>query len=279
MAAKIKTIWHRFTLGGKVSLAIIIGIAAMWMLSPMVARHSHRIPSGPVLEAPSAVHWLGTDDLGIDLWAQLCHGAGASLQIGIGTALLAGVGGSLLGVLAGYHGGKLDQLIMGICDMMMVVPQLPSMIVLGAFFGAGRSNMIMIIAIFAWAAPARIVRSKIRSMKHDKYIVAASSYGAGFFHLLKTHFLPGILPLVVVNLMRIFSHAIVAEAGLAFIGLGDPIAKSWGMILNRSLNFPGIYFTAYWKWWVVAPVAFLISLMLALAMVGRDLERVVNRKR
>lgn len=153
------------------------------------------------------------------------------------------------------------------------------MIVLGAFFGASLTNIILVIALISWVGSARTARAKILSMRSEPYIVAAKSYGARFYHLLLKHFIPGILPIMMVGVIRVMSHAIVAEAGLSFLGLGDPLSKSWGVILNRSINFPGIYFTEFWKWWILAPLTALMLLVVSISFIGRDLEQIVNTKR
>ncbi|EHQ89735.1 ABC transporter permease [Desulfosporosinus youngiae] len=273
--SKIK---FNMTTGGKLGLTVVIFVFLTGVISGLFMDQAHQVPSGASLESPSWAHPLGTDDLGIDLWAQICHGAGISMLVGFGAAFLAGVGGSWLGILAGYYGKWADRLIMGLCDVMMVIPQLPMMIVFGAFFGSSLKNIIIVIAVLAWTGPARTVRARILSVRQDDYIRAAQGYGAGFFHLAMRHFIPAVTPIMMVSIIRIVSHAIVAEAGLAFLGLGDPVSKSWGMILNRSINFPGIYFTEYWQWWVMAPLLSLTLLVMAVAFVSRDLERLVNHK-
>ncbi len=256
-----------------ISLVLLTGLFADW-LSP----HSHVLPSGNALRPPDSRHWLGTDELGIDLWAQICHGARLSIFVGLGTALLAGLGGCLIGILSGYFGGMIDRLIMRLTDLMIVLPDLPLMIVLGVFLGPSLYNIILVLAIFSWTGPARIVRSKILSMKQEKYITVAASYGAGFVHLTTRHFLPGILPLAAVSIIRLTGRAIVAEAGLSFLGLGDPTSKSWGLILNHAVQFKGIYFTEFWKWWVAAPLTAITLLVVAIAMLARASETLANSK-
>ena len=251
----------------------LTGIFADW-LSP----YPCNLAVGKALSPPDARHWLGTDDLGIDLWAQICHGARLSIGVGIGTALLAGLGGSILGMAAGYCGGGIDRLIMRITDFMIVVPDLPLMIVLGVFFGPSVYNIILVLALFSWTAPARIVRSKILSLKQEQYIMAARSYGAGFFYLAARHFLPGVWPLAAVSIIRLTGRAIVAEAGLSFLGLGDPVSKSWGLILHHAVHFKGIYFTDFWQWWVTAPLTAITLLVTAIALLARDCEKLVNAK-
>lgn len=106
----------------------------------------------------------------------------------------------------------------------------------------------------------------------------ANSYNATFTHLFRTHFLPEIMPILMITIIKITSKAIVAEAGLSFLGLGDPTSKSWGLILNNAISFKGIYFTDYWKWWIMAPLLSIMILILAISYVSKDLERILNEK-
>ncbi|HOO28644.1 MAG TPA: ABC transporter permease, partial [Lachnospiraceae bacterium] len=243
-----------FSAYGKAGLIVIFIIIVMGLASVLFFGDAHRVLTGSSLEAPSFEHLLGTDDLGMDIFAQICHGALISLTVGFCSAALAGIGGSILGILAGYAGKWADRLICGLCDIMAVIPQLPLMIVLGAFFGPSIRNIIFVIAILSWVGPARIARSKVLSLRNEKYIAAAKSYGASFFHILTKHLLPGLLPVIMVSTIRIVSHAVIAEAGLTFLGLGDPTSKSWGVILNRAMSVGGIYFTEFWKWWILPPL-------------------------
>ncbi len=269
---------REFSSVGKLGLGVVFMVLVVGVFSNYLTLHPYDIPSGIALAPPSQAHWLGTDDLGIDLWAQLGYGARISIIVGFGTALLAGMGGSIIGIFSGYIGGLTDKFIMRITDMMIALPDFPMMIVLGAFFGPSLKNIIIVLALFSWTVPARIVRSKILSVKQENYVTVAKSYGAGFWHLTLKHFLPNILPLVMVSVIRLVSKAIVAEAGLAFLGLGDPTSKSWGLILNHAINFRGIYFTDYWKWWVVSPIVAITFLVAAIAFISRDIEKIVDSK-
>ncbi len=266
------------SISGKLGIIIIILVILIALLSNIIKIYPHNIPSGNSLEKPSTIHFLGTDDLGIDIWAQICVGARISVTIGLSTAFIASFGGSLLGMMAGYYGKTIDKMITGLSDLMMAIPQLPMLIVLGTLFEPKLSNIVIVISLFSWVVPAKIVRSKILSMKEEKYIVIAKSYRAGFFHLVFKHFIPSIFPIIMVSFVKITSRAVISEASLAFLGLGDPISKSWGMILKRSINFPGIYFTEYWKWWVVSPLLLLTLFTISIAFISRDLEKIINTK-
>lgn len=266
----------KFSIEGKLAVIIIFLIFLMALFAPFLTEFSHTIPSGKSLEPPSLKHWLGTDDLGIDLWSQICFGTRISIIVGLGTALIAGLGGSIIGIISGYFGGKTDRFIMRFTDAVLVIPRFPMMIVLGAFFGASIKNIIIVLSLFSWTAPARIIRSKILSIKEEAYIKSAKSFGAGFWHMTLKHFLPEIFPLVMVSFIKLISKAVVAEASLSFIGLGDPTSKSWGIILHHAVNFPGIYFTDFWKWWLVTPIVAITIFVLAFAFICRDLERVTE---
>jgi peptide/nickel transport system permease protein len=256
-----------------IGTVFLIGIGADW-----IAAYPHNLPSAKALQPPDAQHWLGTDDLGIDLWAQICHGARVSIFVGLGTALTAGIGGSLLGMLSGYRGGWVDRIIMRVTDLAIALPDLPLMILLGVLLGPDTRNIILVLAILAWTGPARIVRSKVLSLRQEKFIVAAESFGAGFIHLTRRHFLPVLWPIIMISVIRLTGRAIVAEAGLSFLGLGDPTSKSWGLILNHALRFKGIYFTDYWQWWLVAPLVSITLLVMAVSFLARSLESSLKLK-
>lgn len=265
-----------FSLLGKISILVILLIFLAAVLAPWISLHPHKSSSGPALSPPGKGHLLGTDDLGIDLWAQLCYGARISLIVGFGTAFLAALGGGLVGIIAGYAGGWVDKIIMRLIDIMIVLPDFPLMIVLAAFLGPSVFNIIIVLALFSWVFPARIVRAQILMLKEHNFIKAAETYGAGVRYLLWKHFLPAVFPLMAVNMIRQTGRAIVSEAGLSFLGLGDPTSKSWGLIINHATGFRGIYFTEFWKWWLLYPWLALTLVVLSLAFISRELERIVN---
>lgn len=270
--------WNKFSISGKISIVCILLMLTIGLVYQICGIGFHQIPSGPSLEKPSLKHILGTDDLGMDIFYQICHGMLLSVGIGICVGLIAGFFGGTLGMLAGYYGERTDKLIMGLSDMFMSIPHLPLMIVLGAFMGSSYINIIIVLSLFSWVGPARISRSKMISLKQEPYIIIAKNYGASFLHLGLKHFLPSIFPVLMVGIIRVIGRSIIVEAGLAFLGLSDPTSKSWGLILNRAMSFPGIYFTDYWKWWIMAPLTMLITLVVSIAFIGRDLEKAINQK-
>ncbi|MCW6109856.1 ABC transporter permease [Clostridium sporogenes] len=257
---------------GKLSFLVALIFISIAILCPLLCKYPYNIPSASSLIPPSIEHILGTDDLGIDIWSQICYGGRISITLGISTAILAGAFGSFVGIMSGYYGGLVDKFLMRFTDLILVLPQFPVMIVLAAFFGPNLKNVIIVLSIFSWVGPARIIRSKVISIRDENYIKFAKSCGASFFHILRKHILPQIFPLVSISMVKIISKAIIAESSLSFLGLGDPVSKSWGMILNHAIDFDGIYFTNYWKWWIIAPLLSIIILVLSFAFIGKEIE-------
>ncbi len=266
----------KFSLEGKIGLCGIALIVMVAIFAPLLSAYPPGKITGGSLEPPGSDHPLGTDELGMDIWSQICYGARMSLFIGLAVACIAGLGGGALGILAGYLGGVADQLVMRTVDVIMALPAFPLLIVISAFMGPNIFNVIFVLVLFSWAKPARIARAQTLTIKGNAYITAAKNYGATPLYLVRRHILPEVLPILFVLIIGITSYAIMAETGLAFLGLGDPTAKSWGMMLHYATSFRSIYFTPYWQWWLIPPLVALIVLLLCLAFVGRDLERVLD---
>lgn len=272
----LKRIWKEMTSLGRIGLLILLLLIIMAFAASHLSWHSPNVSSGPPLAPPGKAHLLGTDELGVDLWAQVCYGARVSLMVGLGTALLAGAGGGIIGSLAAFRGGVLDRLLMRLIDIMLVMPSLPVMIVLAAFMGSSLRNIILVLVLFSWSHPARIIRAQVLALKEQGYIKMARVYGGSDLYIIFKHLLPEIFPILAVSMIRLASMAIVTEASLAFLGLGDPTSRSWGLIINHALNFSGIYFTPFWQWWLFYPWLFLTLLVVSLALLGRDLERIAD---
>jgi len=273
---RVGDILSRFSIEGKVGLFGLTLILLIAIFAPWISMYPPSEITGKSLEAPTGAHLLGTDELGMDIWSQICYGARMSLFIGLAVAIIAGIGGGALGVLAGYFGGAVDEIVMRTVDILMALPSLPLLVVISAFLGPSIANIILILVVFSWAKPARIARSQTLAIKGHACIAAAKSFGATPFYLMRRHILPEVLPILFVLIIGITSYAIMAEAGLAFLGLGDPTSKSWGMMLHYATSFRSIYFTPFWQWWLLPPLVALIVLLLCLAFVSRDLEKVLD---
>ncbi len=265
-----------FSIQGKISLFILILVIFMAVFATCLSPYPYNFTSGDALMPPRNGHIMGTDDLGIDLWAQICYGARVSLLVGFGTALLAAVGGGLIGIFSGYVGGVPDKIIMRMIDILIVIPDFPLMVLLAALLGPSLFNVVIVLALFAWVTPARIVRSQVLMLKEQTYIKAAETYEAGTWYLIQRHFLPAVFPILTVNIIRLTGRAIISEAGLSFLGLGDPTSKSWGLIIHYATSFKGIYYTNFWKWWLVYPWLILTMVVMSLAFLSREMENLLD---
>ncbi|MCK9632387.1 MAG: ABC transporter permease [Methanoregula sp.] len=271
-----KYIFTLFSIEGKIALCGVILIFMVALFAPVLSVYLPDKITGSSLEPPGPTHLLGTDELGMDIWSQICYGARMSLVIGLSVACIAGLGGGALGILAGYLGGPTDQLLMRTVDVLMALPSFPLLIVISAFMGPSILNVICVLVLFSWAKPARVARSQTLAIRDNTYIIAAKNFGGTPVYILRRHILPEMLPILFVLIISITSYAIVAETGLAFLGLGDPTSKSWGMMLYYATSFKAIYFTSFWQWWLIPPLVALVFLVLSLAFIGRDLEQVLD---
>ncbi len=269
----------QFSFTGKLSVAFIILILLIAVFAPYCSLYPPDKESGAPLQPPGKGHIFGTDDLGYDIWSQICYGARISLLVGFGTSFLSAFGGGIIGMLAGYIGGPTDRVLMRIVDIIIIIPGLPVMIVMAAFLGPSLLNIVLVITLFSWVRPARIVRSQVLMLKEMYYIKSAETYDAYPLYLVRKHFFPEVFPLLAVTIIRLSGRAIVMEAGLSFLGLGDPTSKSWGLIIHHATNFEGIYFTPFWKWWLLYPWLALSLLIVSLAFLNRELEDIYSLRR
>ena len=260
----MKHIWIR--------LGLFLLLCLFFLYGVWIYPHSGTLPTGESLEAPSGEHLLGTDNLGIDIYGQISAGFFRSMAIGLTAAVLTFFLSGLLGITAGYKGGAFDAVVSFLINVFLSLPRLPVMILAGLFFGQSMGNLIVIIALFSWAPIAKQLRAKTLSIRNTPYIRLAESYGGRPLYLICRHMLPELLPLLAVNALGVIGAAIIQESSLAFLGLSDPLAKSWGLMISRARAFPGIFFTDYWKWWLMPPVLSLITSTLSLRLLAKSVE-------
>jgi len=258
---------------GSTIVALLVSVA---LFAPLLAPYDPRALSGASLLRPSARHLLGTNDIGQDIASQVVWGARSSLTVAVGSALLAVALGVALGVSAGLAGGWTDTVSMRVVDVALALPVLPLLVLIAALAGARRSNLVLIIGLTGWPASARILRAQTLTLRRRGFVDAAQGFGGGFFYVVRRHLVPALGPLIFTGFVSVAAHAILVEAGLAFLGLADPSAVSWGLILNRALLYQGLYFTALWTWWVL-PAGFAVTLaVLGFTFVGVGLEPAFN---
>lgn len=252
-------------------LALIVFVA---LFGSLIAPYDPRdVVARPYLP-PSAAHWLGTNDIGQDILSEILWGTRVSLLIGLVAATVAVVVGTTIGVLASFFGGRVDAVLMRLTDVALTLPFLPLAIVLAAFLGPSLWNTALVIALVIWARPARVVRSQGLATRNEPYVEAAHALGGGSLHVLWRHIVPAVVPLALSQFILATSGAILTEASLAFLGLGDPIQKSWGTILYYA-QARGAFLNGSWPWWVLPPGLLIAATVLAFALVGRSLESVL----
>src|SRR5215211_3209303 len=225
--------------GAVAGLAVIAAFVLLALFAPLVVPYDPIATSWSLVrKAPSAQHWFGTDDLGRDIFARVIYGARASLMAGaisVGIALCIGVP---FGLLSGYRGGFIDGLISRITDAMLACPFLILAIALAAFLGPSLGNAMIAIGISATPIFVRLTRGQVLSVKSEDYVEAARAVGNPHWRIALRHILPNVLPALLVQATLTIATAIIAEASLSFLGLGQqPPAPSWGSMLNAAQRF------------------------------------------
>lgn len=222
-----------------IGLIIIISLCILSAFAPFLSPHS---PSEQNLyerlQTPSLSHLLGQDSLGRDILSRIIYGSRVSLKVGFLTIFISGIIGIIVGSIAGYYGGRIDQVFMRICDIFLAFPGLLMAITLIAILGPGINNVIFALCIMGWVSYARLVRGQILSLKNLDYIKAAMASGISDIRIIFKHLLPNLMTPIIIHSTFGMAGAIVAEAGLSFLGLGvQPPESSWGMMLSEGRKF------------------------------------------
>lgn len=257
--------------GGVLVLLLLI----MAIFAPWLAPYDPTERVGVPFQAPSADHLLGTNDVGQDLLSELIFGARVSLTVGLVAALVAVLIGTTVGVLAGYYPKRLGTVLMRFVDVVLILPFLPLLIVLAAYLGRSLINTIIVIGALIWAGPARIIRSQVLSLRSRDYVQASQTMGAPDRWAITKHILPRTALLATGTFVRAVSGAILLEAALSFLGLGDPIQKSWGSILFWAQT-RGAFLTEAWQWWVLPPGLMIMFASLGFALIAFAMEERIN---
>lgn len=259
---------RRFAIAG---LVLLGGLTVVAVTAPWLAPYDPTERVGIPFARPSGSHLLGTNDIGQDLLSELIYGARISLLVGIVAAAAACLIGASVGVLAGYSRGWVDAVLMRLVDVVLAVPVLPLTIVVGVFLGPGLRTQTLVIAAVIWAGLARELRSQVLSLRERDHIQALRAMGARSRYVLPRHVLPAVAPLLVPQFVLAVKTAIALEASLAFLGLGDITAKSWGSMLSLA-HSRNAFLTDAWLWWVIPPGLAIAATVLAFALLGYALE-------
>lgn len=228
---------------GMVATVVAVGLIIVALLAPLLATYPGTVGTNP-LQAPSAEHWFGTDALGRDVFAEVVWGTRQSLLVAAAASAIAIVVGTLLAVVAAYF-RRLDGVIGSFVDLMLALPVLPLMIMVAALIGPSTGTIIGVIAAFAWPQVTRVVRSQALTVVTLPYVDAARLMTTSASWILRKHVIPAATPVIAVSVVFTASHAVLAAAGLAFLGLGDPNTWSWGLILYQAQQ-AGAMASAWW---------------------------------
>jgi len=270
---------YKSSKSGLLGLVILLFFVFMAIFAPFLAPYNPYERVDRPLKPPSDKYLLGTNDIGQDIFSELIYGTRVSLLIGFAAAFFTVTIGTLVGVVSGFLGGTVEEVLMRFTDVIMILPNIPLLILLMAIFGK-QSFFIMVLAISitGWTTAARLVRSSTLSIKERAYVEAAKAIGAGDRHIISKHILPNISPLIMATMIYEVAGAMMSEAGLAFLGLGDPSNKSWGMILHYAETSGGWYANmGYPAWWWIIPPGLCIALTVAsLVLIGQAMEEIIN---
>ncbi|MBX3068217.1 MAG: ABC transporter permease [Cryobacterium sp.] len=258
--------------------AIGFGILAFFtvisLLSPWIKPYSTHLASCAVFEPPSASHWFGCDDGGIDVLSLTLEGGLISMYVGFTAATITILIGATIGIVSGYFGGWIDTVLMRITDYFLVVPQLVLMIVVAAVWGPSLEHVILVIGLLLWTYTARIVRAQVKSLRERVFIRRAISIGSGHLRIIWRHILPQIGPLLVASTVLAITVAVFNETALAFLGLSDPTAITWGTIMEHAFQRAAV---STGSWWAIVPAGLAVAiLIMGCYMLGRSIEDALN---
>lgn len=270
---------YRAHRSGVVGLVLLVLIGVLALAAPLVVGADSRSVTeapGKPLESPSGSFPLGTDQFGRNLVALLVWGARVSLAVGLLAAFLSVAIGTLVGVTAGHFRGWYSTVVMRITDWFLVMPTLVLAIALATVLDRSIWTTILAIGVTTWPTTARLVRAQTLSVESRPYIERARALGGGHRHVMTRHVLPNVMPLVLAQTTLVISNAILTEATLAFLGLGDPLVVSWGGLLQDARDAGAV---SSGDWWYLTPPGLAIAVVaLAFTLCGRTIESVLNPK-
>lgn len=224
----------KYSLTSKMSAGFLLMVSTVAVLAPWIAPYSYETQDTlQTLAFPSLEHWMGTDRLGRDLFSRMIYGARVSLFIGIFTTLFALLIGTVYGAISAYVGGRTDNLMMRVVDVVFALPDLLMIILITVLMGRGVAGVFVALSLVSWVTVARLVRGEVLRIKEFPYVQAARALGASPTRILVREILPNILGILIVTLSFRIPMAILAESTLSFIGLGiAPPFSSWGTLAN-----------------------------------------------
>ncbi len=269
----MREFWKKFRRhGGAVfGLYVVLFFALMAVLSPWLAPFQPLSIGKDSFRPPDAVHLMGTDDLGRDLLSGILWGSRVSLMVGLLAALTSTGIGVIVGSVAAYYGRRLDDLLMRVTEFFLVIPRFFLVLIIVALFGSSLWNIIFVIGILSWPVTARLVRAEFLSLKEKEFVQGARAIGSSDARIILHHMLPNAgAPIIVSGSLQI-ARAILMEAGLSFLGLGDPNQMTWGVMLYNAQRF------LRHAWWTATfPGLAIFFIVMGFNLVGDGLNDALN---
>lgn len=265
---------NKLALFGMILLSITITLS---IFAPVITTYDRdAIDTSNSYEKPSAVHWLGTDELGRDTFTRLIYGGRISLSVGLVSTGISVVIGVILGATGGYHGGMIDNIIMRIVDIFMCFPFFLIAIVIASILGPSIWNVMIISGILSWTNIARIVRAQVLSLKQSEFIEAAKALGLNSKDIIIKHIIPNIMAPIIVYATLGIARGIISEAGLSFLGLGvKPPTPSWGNMLAAAQSMRSLRL----HWWLWIPPGLMVFFtILSINFLGDGLRDALDPK-
>jgi peptide/nickel transport system permease protein len=236
------------------------------LLAPLLTSADPMALGVDILRPPSWAYPMGTDDLGRNEFARVLYGGRISLMVGLFSALIAVSVGTLVGTVAGYFGGRIDELLMRITEVFQIIPRFLLAIVVVALLGGGQVKIILIIGLLSWPGTARVIRSQLLVLRGEEFVLAATMSGASASRIIVRHILPNIVPFIIISGSLQTAAGVLVESYLSFLGLGDPSHPSWGLLLQQAQ----LYLQQAW-WMSAFPGTFLSVTILGLNLMGDGL--------
>lgn len=269
MIGSINNAISTLSASSKIGLALFVLFLIVAVFAGAVAPYDPWLRFSPFM-CPCFAHLLGTNDLGNDILSELIFGSRVSLIVGFGAAFMATIIGTGVGLLSGYFRGLADELLMGLTDVFLMIPQIPLIIVLAAFLRPSFWMTALLMGSLWWTSTARVVRSRTLQVREMSYVESAGSLGFSHAHIIFTDVLPNVLHVIMPKFLLAIASALIAEASISFLGLGDPTMKSWGMMINFAF-IRGGFINGYW-WWYLPPGLCITLFVLSVVLMGSSLE-------
>ncbi len=254
-----------------VIFVVFFGVVGSWF----VDKERADVGAGRPAQPPSADHWLGTDQQGRDVFADIVYGTPGTLKIGL-IAAIVGVGvGTILGFISGYFGGYIDSLIRFISDVFMTIPVLMILIILASLLDVMSNTMLgLLIAAFGWMGALRVTRAQVLTMRERAYVQVAKLNGVNDMEIIFKEMIPNLLPFIAASLVAASAGAVLASLGLSALGLGPQNEPSIGLTIFWVLHY-GALIRELW-WWFMPPIIVMVLLFIGLFMITAGLDRIAN---